>query len=461
MGQDNSNACTGFQDTQGFRPTRIAVSLIDVQNLDDIRLVQRQCVAVKNAEWIGSDITNNLDQAHKMLGMHADGSVNVISVPIHYTKRFDRDDWYWHQWQTAVGLMSWDLTRYDQARPAAQQNVIANYGTFVHPHGEVKRSVVFTHQGATPRRMMVNLSDTHISVADIQDLENPTLQSEIELAPYYNQIYRFGDFLVEQVQGKPRNYGGPGGELATFRVKKAGGDIDGSEPLAVFEVGQVYRVLKHDKSLVLFRQKQKVDPRTGVYQPPSSEAVVVDLSNPAAPKMAGKVALPTLAVPYYRFWCGVGAYWGGFWFQDVASFAMTEQGFAFFISEWRGEGGRPPILINKLLFLDVRNPAAPAVSEQALPDTWSGAPSGWWPTRSSRAAFTSAAERRWARPGATTGWCTRSSSTTPSAGSRRAPPGRRSWTSTRPGAWSAPGRAAPGTGCSSPRTPATGSSWRR
>ena len=89
-----------------------------MQDLASIRLVQRQCVAVKNAEWIGSDVTNNLDQAHKMLGMHADGALNVITVPVHYTKRVNsNDDWWWYQWQTAVGLMTWDLDRYDRRAP--------------------------------------------------------------------------------------------------------------------------------------------------------------------------------------------------------------------------------------------------------------------------------------------------------------------------------------------------------
>ena len=60
-----------------------------MQDLAGIRLVQRQCVAVKNADWIGSDVTNNLDQAHKMLGMHSDGEVNVITVPVYYSKRIE------------------------------------------------------------------------------------------------------------------------------------------------------------------------------------------------------------------------------------------------------------------------------------------------------------------------------------------------------------------------------------
>ena len=60
-----------------------------MQDLAGIRLVQRQCVAIKNADWVGSGVQNNLDQAHKMLGMHFDGDVNVITVPVYYSKRIE------------------------------------------------------------------------------------------------------------------------------------------------------------------------------------------------------------------------------------------------------------------------------------------------------------------------------------------------------------------------------------
>ncbi len=392
VGQDASVACTGFQDSEGWRATRIAVSLIDVQNLNDIRLVQRQCVAVKNADWIGSDVSNNLDQAHKMLGMHFDGQVNVITVPVYYSRRIGQEsDWSWgHRWETAVGLMTWDLAKYNPQLAPQQQNVIENFGTFVHPHGEVKRSIVFTHQGATPRRMMINLSDTHVSVADLADMRNPTLQAEIEVAPYYNQIYSFGSYLVEQVQAKPSAWGNPGQDLLTFRVKKAGGNLDEAPIVASLDVGRVYRVLKHDSSLVLFRQldQGRVDQR-GIYLPPTNEAVVLDLTDPTRPRLAGRISVPLLQVPYYRFWCGMDAYFGGFWFDQVNNFAMTERGLAFQVSEWRSDNDRS-WMVNKLVFLDLRDPDAPAVSEQALPDTgsyeWGSfgmvadpmAPDGFW-----------------------------------------------------------------------------------
>ena len=39
-----------------------------------------------------------------MLGMHFDGDVNVITVPVHYSKRIENPrDWWWYRWETAVG----------------------------------------------------------------------------------------------------------------------------------------------------------------------------------------------------------------------------------------------------------------------------------------------------------------------------------------------------------------------
>ncbi|HEY0708724.1 MAG TPA: beta-propeller domain-containing protein [Polyangia bacterium] len=369
IGRDTSTACTGFQDTMGWRSAKIAVSIIDVQDLSKIRLVQRQCVAVK-ADWVSSGVTQDMDQAHKMLGMHADGALNVLTVPVSYSKRIEEQrDWWFYRWETAVGLMSWDLTRYDATKPT--QTVIQNHGSYIHPHGEVRRSIIFNHEAAgAKRRMMVNLSDTHVSIADIQNLDAPAAQSEIEVAPYYNQIYRFGDYLVEQVQSKPQSWGSASQDVMTFRVKKAGGDMENAPALTTLSFGQIARVLKHDNSLVLFRQIQATDVNK-VYTPPKTEAMVVDFSNPAAPRVGGRVIVPTMSVPYYMYWCGMGAYWGGFWFGQENTFATTASGFTFLSTEWRQDSptGTAGVQVNKLVSLNVTNPAVPTVGEVALPAT--------------------------------------------------------------------------------------------
>ena len=144
---------------------------------------------------------------------------------------------------------------------------------------------------------MINLSDTHVSIANLVDMQQPGSWSRtIEMAPYYNQIYRFGDYLVEQVQSKPETWGNPSQDVATFRVKKAGGDLETRRCWRSFEVGQVYRVLKHnDSSLVLFRQLQ--DPATSrapacTTRPPPRRWWSTCATRPT-PRLAGKVKVPT------------------------------------------------------------------------------------------------------------------------------------------------------------------------
>jgi hypothetical protein len=368
VGRDNSVSCTGFDPTRAG--SNIAVSIIDVQNLARIGLVQRQCVQLQDAAWVSSAVTWDMDQAHKMLGMHSDGSVNVITVPVSYWKRSQTSDWWYESFQTAVGIMSWDLGRYDPTRTPTQQTVIRNHGTFIHPNGEVRRSVLFTHPDLN-QRMMANLSDTHISLANIQDLDHPQLASIVEVAPYLSELFRFGDYIVEEVQPRTDNNWYGDRSAVEFRVKAVGGELDDKVPVATFLVGQVQRAVKHGDQLVIFRYVPGTDVVKGptgaiVSQasPPQSEAVVFDLSDPTRPRLAGKVAVPQEAFPYYRFYCG--NYWGSYWWGGYGggvSWADTAAGLVVARQWWDPSGTTSSW---KLLFLDLRDPNAPRVSERDL-----------------------------------------------------------------------------------------------
>jgi len=369
IGQDTSLTCTGLQDTTTRQSTNMAVSIIDVRDLTKVRLVQRQCVAVQNADWVSSDINWNLDQAHKMIGMYSDAQANVVTVPVSYWTRSDStDDWWWSQYKSAVGIMAWDLTKYDDTKAADQQTVLQNYGTFIHPNGSVRRTIVFGHQ-TTGQRMMVNLSDTHASIANIQDLANPQLQSVIEIAPYYNRILQYGNTLVAQVQSQQSYYYAANQDISQFRVFAAGGDLEGAVPLASFSVGQVQQAVKHGNQLLLFRSlpSQTID---GYYQS-QTQVLVYDLTDPTHPRRAGSATLPTSVIPYYPFWCGWGGYWGGYWWgnsgysgwTEVASGLVTvEQGWNYNYSTGTGA------YTSKLVYLDLTNADVPTASEIALPN---------------------------------------------------------------------------------------------
>jgi hypothetical protein len=370
VGRDNSTSCTGFDDTmQRGGMNNIAVSIFDAQDLTRLRLVQRQCVKIENAAWVSSQVTWNLDQAHKMLGMHADGDLNVVTVPVSYWKRYDTREWWYDRYETAVGIMSWDLRRYDPSKSHLQQTVIQNHGNFIHPNGEVRRSVLFSH-ATSKARMMANLSDTHISLANMQDLNAPKLDAIVEVAPYLNELFRFGNHIVEQVQ--PRTGGAWYGDRAAveFRVKAPGGAIDGEPALATFTVGQVQRAVKHGDQLVVFRyvpgQGQLRQPNGAIAPsvPPKSEAVIFDLVDPTRPRLAGRIDLPQDAFPYYRFYCG--GYWGGYWFGGYyggTQWADTAHGLVVTRQAYDPATRQSS---SKLLFLDLRDPNAPKVSDKPL-----------------------------------------------------------------------------------------------
>jgi hypothetical protein len=365
VGQDQSTSCSGPQDGDpNWLNTRMALSIIDVRDLGRIRLAQRGCVSIKGAGWSWSSINWNLDQAHKMLGMFQDGDVNVLTVPVSYYTQDTLDVGWWYHWKTAVGILTWDLSRYDDSKPPEQQTVVQNFGTFVHPEGEVKRSVLFRHPTSN-ERTMINISDSHLSVAGIADLANPKLQSVVEVAPPTNEVYGFGNHVVERVdQG---GYWSPNG-IAEFRVKPAGGAIDDKTPVAKFQIGQTGAVYRYKQSLVVMRQ---IIDSTGM-TPATTEAVVVDLADPTKPRIASRLAVPFQSHRYYGFYCGMD-FWGGYWFGSGAQNVTTSEGLAEVGYNGRYENGQ--YTWNQTLsFLDLRDINAPKVSQIQLPkqQDWGG-----------------------------------------------------------------------------------------
>ena len=360
IGRDASESCTGFQNTETRRSTGVAVSLIDVQNLDAIRLVQRQCVAV-DGDWVSSEINWNLDQAHKMIGMQSDGTTTVITVPVSYAKRSKDNDWWWYHYETAVGIMSYDVSKYDPAKAASAQNVIQNYGTFVHPNGEVRRSIVFTHEETTPRRMMINLSDTHISIADIQDLAKPVLQAVVEVAPYVDRVFAFGDYIVESVTESP-DYWSPRDGKTEFRIHMSGSDPQTAPVLARFSVGQVQSVIPHGNQLIVYRTESAASKDVNVGTTYTTEILVYDMTNPAEPALVGRTTSPDAIYPYYPYFCGVGmGYW--YWYGGSTSIHTTDglvfSGYTY--DSATGVGGM------QLTTLDLKDPTQPTLFTTPIP----------------------------------------------------------------------------------------------
>lgn len=359
IGRDNSEACAGFGNATVGWAANVAVSIIDVRDSAAIRLVQRKCVTVNDASWVWSDINWNLDQAAKMIGLYSDARASVVSVPVNYYAKVDTQSaWWWYRPESAVGLMSFDTRAYDPTKPPADQAVLVNHGTVVHGAGTVRRSVVFTHQGATPRRMMVNLSDTNVSVVDIEDLDHPQTQATIEVAPYHQRVYRFGQYVVDEVKlgGDDAWYSRQGG--SEFRVKVAQKGVDEAQVVASVTVGRVQQVVQFKNQLIAFREPDDAASWR------DTEAVVVDFTDPTRPAVLSTVRLPTTSMPWVWYGC-IGWGWWPYAYYGT-SWAVTDRGLGLMTSEWQQNAYQ-----QKLVFLDLSNPAAPQVNSRVLAtQTW-------------------------------------------------------------------------------------------
>lgn len=363
IGTDNSNECEGFNSPATGWTSKVQASIIDVQDTSKIKLVQRKCITVNDAQWMGSEVNWNLDQAHKMIGLHESGLANLVSVPVHYTKKIAATNGGWETYksETAVGLLSWNLSNYDPSKQPAQQNVLENASTIVHPGGNVKRTVVFTHPGTgVARRKLMNLSATHLGIVDIENPKAPSTDSVTELAPYKDRVIAFGSHVVEQIQPYT-DYGWQENGETEFRVKAQGPNVDDGAVLAKFTAPSVERAMKYgDDALVLFSRKTTMI--AGNY---SSElhATIYDLSTPTSPRKAGTVKLPVEYVSYPRFAAGSSStfFAPGSW-GDSQDMVESDKGLVFLTSTWTQAGNQQ----RKLVGLNLSNIDAPKVASIQL-----------------------------------------------------------------------------------------------
>lgn len=368
IGRDTSASCTGFGSNQ--RGTNIAVSIIDVRNLSKIRLVQRKCVAVQGADWVHSELNWNLDQAHKMIGMFSDGQANLITVPVSYYQKTTVSRWWgwYYDYKSAIGIMKWDISKYDDTKDETQQNVLENIATMEHPKGAVKRTIIT--QLPQFGRAVINLSDTHISLIDLQTISRPTLLSVFELAPYIRSVYRFGNHLVEQVGLGPYS-----DQYNEFRVKALGqGDLNDAPSLHTFKVGEIQNVIRWNNYLLIFRRylDPTADPNNPQYDYNKAELLIVDFTNPTAPQTRGTLVLPYPFYPRYWFYCGMfdmGFDFGGGWgwrggYYGDSSWLLTKNGITSLFYHYDQTTGKSE---RRLAFINLSNPDAPTQSHQSLP----------------------------------------------------------------------------------------------
>ena len=237
----------------------------------------------------------------------------------------------------------------------------------------MQRSILFSHAGATPERMMINLSDTYMSVASLADLSAPKLLANVEVAPYETAVFRYGAYVVEELQSQPYYGWSPNQDRTQFRVKAAGGDVELKDPVATFSLGQVVRAFKHgEDQLVAIRYVQKPQTKDNqTYQPPDIVAQIYDLKDPTHPRTAGQVSLPSDVSLSYGYWCG-DWFWGAWGFTGNANnIISTTSGLAILGQSWQPDNTQT----TRLVSIDLTNADAPTVATKTIA-TASG--NNWW-----------------------------------------------------------------------------------
>ena len=290
VGESYSELCNKSSSSH-VSGTAAGLILLDLSKDNFLQSLSERCATAAGSLDASRNVSLSkvdLDQAHKSISIHQDGAAHYITLPIEYQQAQDN----YTEYRTAVSLFRWKETQAGGSAPSPLQQV----SVLEHPRGTVKRTALFylptdEAQGAK-RRHILTISDTHLSLFDVQDDTAPTRRSSIEIAPFIGALYRFGGYLVEQA------HLGEGYEkFNEFRVRKvSSGDIADNEVLASFRVGALEQVLRFQNKLVLFHKLADDASR--------HEVQVYDLSNPQKPQKQTSLELTYNFSATYRFYCG-------------------------------------------------------------------------------------------------------------------------------------------------------------
>jgi len=355
VGTDTSETCTGFQGAATGFGTRIAASVIDVRDASAIRLVQRQCVAVKDASWVSSGISWNLDQAHKMIGVDENGADSLISVPVDYWRQTGSGSTSRWSRESAVGLLGFDLSKDDPALAPAKQRVLTNLGTSVQPTSPLKRAAIVRAPALGAGRKLLGLSPTAVTLTDIRDARYPVPLSKVEIAANETDVVRFGAHVVVQVS--PSWEQDDADAVTEFRVKPVSLDLSSTPAVATFQVARVERVVQVGDLLVVLHRA----PSTSTWvpgqpwQPAPMEAVVFDMTNPARPTETARLAVPLAYVPWAATHADARAYVLD---GEPTALVVLEDAIAILSATWSRSSAA---LSHELVVLDLARKAAPVV----------------------------------------------------------------------------------------------------
>jgi hypothetical protein len=201
VGRDQSEHCTGFEVSKVYKDgarTKVAVSIVDVRDLKKISLVQRRCIEVSGlSSSMLSGINEDLGQSHKVSNLVQENGLRLVLNPVMFkavepsTKQIKT--------HVAVGVMSWDLSKFDPYLSHKKQTVLQPRGTLQHVDGEVKRVFYLSRfLMLTKRHLFVSLSDSALTVSELDSSGKTQKIGSLVFGNRTHNLYNIGDFRVEQ-----------------------------------------------------------------------------------------------------------------------------------------------------------------------------------------------------------------------------------------------------------------------
>jgi hypothetical protein len=257
--------------------------------------------------------TATSDQAHKMVSMYSDEKINLIAVPVSYyegAQALGQPLWdWWYARRAAVGMMSWDLTNtMKRSLPPAQQQVLKNQATVLHPNDEVKRTIFLRRdQGSTLKRLDADaLRYAHGDQRRLCARANPCCarpwRSRRSWRASIASVVTSSSMCVTAATATGSTAIAGRARFAS-KSRQPTDRSTTAKQLSSLTVGGVQTVLQQDNQpACCYAAKTRPD-HAGYYRS-EADLLVLDLTDPKKPTLAGRLVLPGYVSGYYSG-CGM------------------------------------------------------------------------------------------------------------------------------------------------------------
>jgi len=330
LGIGTDKSCGQLKDSKDkvLVGTKISLSLFDTAKTSGIREVQKKCISIEHTKTSNAELLWKVDEALDHIQVFP--TQKLITMPLHYTKQTKVDAWPWNEYKSIVGLVRWDLKKYD-AQKSGPSPVFEQLTNFRPPIGNTQH--ILTYQRTVlskPRLTFVGLSDTHLTLGELFNNITPRYLASLEISLHIRSVYRFGSYLVEQSSLGPKV-----SDFNEFRVKKltltSGSssnktniDYGNAPTVATFKIGAFKSVVRWNHLLIFFRHPTK----NGKEDTSQGEIRLYDLSTPPYPKPRGLLTLPYNFSLEYEYYSGNAERPFRFKEEKTQTWVRTEHGIA-------------------------------------------------------------------------------------------------------------------------------------